>query len=274
MYNYDGNSLPNVYDILIQHTTGLISPTSPPSVQNLTGAQSFQGLSEVVKAQWDKECINLTLYNRDVVYNQDFIVKNKLMIAPEQVDGFHQLNSNSFADPITTNNIFQIKAGKSVNMVAGESIQLLPGFVATAGSNFRASINQSACTDGRMYTANQNNDKGNLSSSLPMDVSTKTFGQQAKIKNKVTTSATRTNNISIFPNPNNGTFKITVTENNKPIAIKELKVYDLMGKVIWQTGASSYNEFDVDITNYAQGIYYVRSVNDASEIEVQKLIKK
>ena len=34
MYNYDGNSLPNVYDILIQHTTGLISPTSPPLCSN------------------------------------------------------------------------------------------------------------------------------------------------------------------------------------------------------------------------------------------------
>lgn len=273
MYNYDGNSLPNVYDILMQHTTGLISPTSPPSVQNLTGAQSFQGLSEVVKAQWDKECINLTLYNRDVVYNQDFIVKNKLMIAPEQVDDFHQLNGNSFADPITTNNTFLVESGKTVNMVAGESIQFLSGFVATTGSNFRASINPSACTNGRMYTAIQNNDKGNLSSSLPMDVSTKIIGQQAKIKNEAT-SATLTNNISIFPNPNNGTFKITVMGKNKSIVVTELKVYDMMGKIIWQTGASGNNVFEVDITGYSKGIYYVRTVNDAGEIEVQKLIKQ
>lgn len=282
----DNNAAPDdIYTVLITQAVKLLNddltailPSAywncHSSTKGLSGAQSFQGLSEVVKAQWDKECINLTLYNRDVVYNQDFIVKNKLMIAPEQVDDFHQLNGNSFADPITTNNTFLIESGKTVNMVAGESIQFLSGFVATTGSNFRASINPSACADGRMYTANQNNDKGNLSSSLPIDASTKIIGQQAKIKNEVTTSATITNNISISPNPNNGTFKITVTENNNPIAVKELKVYDLMGKVIWQTGASSYNEFDVDITNYSQGIYYVRSVNEDGVIEVKKLVKQ
>lgn len=267
LYKFDSNS-PNVYDILMQHTTGLIST---PSTQNLTGAQSFLGFSEVIKAQWDKECINLTLYNRDVVYDQDFNVKNKLAVAPEQVDNFHQLNGNSFADPITTNNNFLIESGSKVNMVAGESIELLPGFKAMEGSNFTASINPSACTDGRMHAGNSNTGNGNLSSIIPMDASIKTIGQQVK---KETASATLTNAISIYPNPNNGIFKITITKNNTAIGVKELKVFDVLGNVIWQTGATINNVFDVDISDYAQGMYYVHSINEDGEAEVQKLVKQ
>lgn len=80
--------------------------------------------------------------------------------------------------------------------------------------------------------------------------------------------------IQISPNPNNGTFNINITKNKKAIGIKELKVIDMMGKVIWQTGASSNTVFDVDISNYAQGIYYVRILNEDGEIEVQKLVKQ
>ena len=82
------------------------------------------------------------------------------------------------------------------------------------------------------------------------------------------------NAIAISPNPNNGSFKIIITKNQKAIGLKELKVVDLLGKVIWQTGVSTNNVFDVDISNYAKGIYYVRSINEDGEIEVQKLIKQ
>lgn len=82
------------------------------------------------------------------------------------------------------------------------------------------------------------------------------------------------NKMSITPNPNNGSFQITITRNDKPISIKEVKVFDMMGKIIWETGPSNNNNFTIDITSYAEGIYYVKCVNEFDEVEMKKLIKQ
>ena len=82
------------------------------------------------------------------------------------------------------------------------------------------------------------------------------------------------NGVKIWPNPNNGSFQISITKNNKAIGVKEIKVMDMLGKEIWQMGASSNNVFNIDILAYAQGVYYVRVVNEQGEIEMKKLIKE
>ncbi|OFY92349.1 MAG: hypothetical protein A3K10_17490 [Bacteroidetes bacterium RIFCSPLOWO2_12_FULL_31_6] len=79
--------------------------------------------------------------------------------------------------------------------------------------------------------------------------------------------------INNHPNPNNGSFQISVTRNDKPISIKEIKVYDIMGKIIWEIDASTNNIFTIDITSYSSGIYYVRCINEFDETEMKKLIK-
>lgn len=88
------------------------------------------------------------------------------------------------------------------------------------------------------------------------------------------TKAIINSNIGITPNPNNGSFQITVSRNEKPVPIKEIKVYDIMGKVIWENGATTNNIFTIDITSYASGIYYVKCINEFDEMEMKKLIKQ
>ncbi len=82
------------------------------------------------------------------------------------------------------------------------------------------------------------------------------------------------NSIQIFPNPNSGNFKITVTKNNEAVVVKEIRVIDMMGKIIWENKTPSGNVFEVDISNYSQGIYYVRSINESGDIEMKKLLKQ
>ncbi|MEI6489309.1 MAG: T9SS type A sorting domain-containing protein [Bacteroidota bacterium] len=77
------------------------------------------------------------------------------------------------------------------------------------------------------------------------------------------------NKISIYPNPNSGKFILYSNKN-----LSNIKVFDIMGRVIWQTGVTQSNTFNIDIMNYAKGVYYVRSVNEDGEIEMQKLIKE
>ena len=80
LYKFDGADAtatsPNVYDILMNFYNNTVDPAltyingnpDPTFFSNRT----IYGLSRLAAAQWDKECTNLTLYNRDVVYDQDF----------------------------------------------------------------------------------------------------------------------------------------------------------------------------------------------------------
>ncbi len=81
-------------------------------------------------------------------------------------------------------------------------------------------------------------------------------------------------NLVVLPNPNNGTFKVRLTKNNQAIGVKEIKVFNILGEVIWETGASENSVFTIDITSYPQGIYYIEAESEQGEIELKKIIKQ
>lgn len=152
-----------------------------------------------------------------------------------------------------------------VSFVASNQITINPNSSLEAGEY---TIEEVDCEAFRMaeihnsdniYTLAQNNSLGNFISSS---------------KEKKTSSALQTNNLTIFPNPSDGVFQILVTKNNQPIGVKEIKVYDIVGKTICSINSSSNNAFKIDISFYPQGIYYVYSINELGEIDVLKYIKQ
>lgn len=149
-----------------------------------------------------------------------------------------------------------VKSGTAIVYTAANKITLKPGFKAENGSYFHALIDDCPNADrSRNYidtTERMNN----------MDVLMST---DSVFANK---------DISIVPNPNNGVFKITITKNGTPIGVEEIKVFNMIGEVILETSASSNNVFTIDISGYSQGIYYIRTVNEQSEIEMKKFIKQ
>jgi hypothetical protein len=85
------------------------------------------GHAELVGIQWSNENCNLSLYNRDLVYNQDFKVKGTLTVEPEKTAG------KSFADPVIENNVFVIESGVESKMNAAK-INIKTGTHFKAGS--------------------------------------------------------------------------------------------------------------------------------------------
>ena len=255
LYKFDGGTTPNVYDILVQHTTGLID--NSPTTENLTGGQSFLGLSEVVKAQWDKECVNLTLYNRDVVYDQDFIVKNNLIVAPELEDDFHVQDANSFAEPIITDNTFIVESGTTVNMVAGESIRLLPGFSAKAGSNFHAYIDPDLCDENNSritQTQNVNNTIATTYSSLEKE-----------------TKIIDSTYFKISPNPTNGDITLSYNFNENTDVFFE--IYNSQGvKECSYSLSGSVNSKSISLAPLNNGIYSYRAIAGDKLIATDKIV--
>ncbi|MFQ3579758.1 MAG: 3-coathanger stack domain-containing protein, partial [Bacteroidales bacterium] len=99
--------------------------------------------AQIVLFQWTNFNPSLTLYARNVVYDQDFFSKSSLTIDPRFVRGTKTYPV--FAEPFVftdslTNDRFVIDSGVKVNITAKESIRIKPGFYAKKGSTCRIKI--------------------------------------------------------------------------------------------------------------------------------------
>ena len=90
-YQFDYNGTvksTTTYDLILQTMKNVWEGGNPNNPNNPRSALDFlsssaiggYGFSQVVSAQWDKECVDLVLFNRNLNYNQDFHAKHNLTI--------------------------------------------------------------------------------------------------------------------------------------------------------------------------------------------------
>ncbi|HXP48805.1 MAG TPA: T9SS type A sorting domain-containing protein, partial [Bacteroidia bacterium] len=80
-------------------------------------------------------------------------------------------------------------------------------------------------------------------------------------------------NMLLYPNPNNGSFKISVKgiEGNQDA---QLQITNLLGEVIYQTSTHAYNgmvQQDISLPNVSAGTYFVRILT-ASKVYNSKVV--
>lgn len=75
--------------------------------------------------------------------------------------------------------------------------------------------------------------------------------------------------LNIFPNPNNGQFEISYSSLTD--LKTKIKVLDVLGKVVYQTELSN-NRTTIDLTDQAEGIYYVILINESHNSISKKII--
>jgi hypothetical protein len=152
----------SVYEALILHaynlkTDAFHSFLSDPCTNThyAVGGQSLLGLSEVIKAQWRRECVDLNMTNRDLIYDQDFYARGSIYIQPtytstSTVKAFAEPNNTTTpgAPDYFNKNEYIVESGVKCHMKAGKGIHLYPGFSAKAGCDFRAYIDPSICDGG------------------------------------------------------------------------------------------------------------------------------
>lgn len=78
---------------------------------------------------------------------------------------------------------------------------------------------------------------------------------------------TKSKGLKIYPNPNNGTFYISIDEHS---VVSDLKVYDLLGKLVFEQKNFSGNS--IDINRFSDGIYHVE-LNLNGNIIREKVLK-
>ena len=74
-------------------------------------------------------------------------------------------------------------------------------------------------------------------------------------------------NISVYPNPSKDIFSI------KSDASGSIVIYDVMGKII-KTENLDLGITNLDLSNYPNGIYLMKVINDSNQTKTMKLIKQ
>ncbi len=280
LHKWDNNDdSPNtVYEILMNYFQSNIQPPNSTinTVNNLKDffdAGRFMGLSDIVSAQWEKECFNLTLKNRDVVYNQDFFAKNTLTVDPGAPNDFIPTPANnnlpyaqnSFADPVITEDNFIIEPGITVNMSAGNGVHLKPGFHAKYGSTFHA-YNVEECGTGKMARQagggykKGDHEKESENNQLAFENS------NTKTKNNEMVSNNPTLKIAILPNPTKGIISVMSSEN-----FYSIEIQNLLGEQIFKSSNLQTNQSTINLSSHPRGIYFVK-IDTGEEVSVQKII--
>ena len=251
---YDDFSNADVYGKLMNYTKNFTLNSNIP-YGKIQGGTGMVGLTEVIKAQWDKECTDLTLYNRDVAYSQYFFAKHDLHVVPQQYDDLHSKNAKSFANPEITTNEFIMEANTEVKMTAGASIVLGPGVHIESGSTFHAYIDELLCSAGSksMSVASPINNLNNNNAQIGL---ADTVVKEFSVENS--NNDVYQNTFSISPNPFNGSTQVHLTvAGSSHIKITITDMYGVKVNTITDKDFASGNyTFDWNASGRSPGIYF------------------
>ncbi len=95
-----------------------------------------------------------------------------------------------------------------------------------------------------------------------MDTTTKVINVMVGVENSLN------NAISIYPNPNNGQFKVELKGLNS--SNMQVEVLDAMGRVVLSQTGSNVQDFDL---NEATGLYFVRVTTDEGTAVSRVIVK-
>ena len=85
--------------------------------------------------------------------------------------------------------------------------------------------------------------------------------------------------LAVYPNPTTGVFNVQFTMNNGQLANGEIMVFDVYGRMLQVVGISdargaSLQTAEIDMSQYATGIYLVKLVNGGKVVAVRKVVKQ
>ena len=147
-----------------------------------------------------------------------------------------------------------VESGGHINLVAGQSVLLLPGVLVKANGYLRAWIDPDGffCDIERAVVA-----------APPIDISPD-YVFEDSLPDELT--------IKVYPNPTRGVFTVELSGSAEN-AITEIMVYGLMGQLVEQTTLYGESRYEFNLGDTPPGIYIVR-VLQGEKLHVERLIKQ
>ncbi|MBR5920134.1 MAG: T9SS type A sorting domain-containing protein [Bacteroidales bacterium] len=84
-------------------------------------------------------------------------------------------------------------------------------------------------------------------------------------------------NFKVYPNPTTGVVNVQWTIVGGQWPDGEIQVVDMYGRLLDMVETQSFTSLQpvqYDLSRYASGIYYVKSVADGNELAVRKVVKQ
>jgi len=75
---------------------------------------------------------------------------------------------------------------------------------------------------------------------------------------------------NVFPNPSNGLFSVELERTETNV---EIKVYDLFGRVIYSEIFANFEKENIDLSNYAKGMYILNLKNKEFTLSKQIIVE-
>jgi hypothetical protein len=171
---------------------------------------------------------------------------------------------------VTTTQPITIYNGADYEFVAGESIELGPGFTAEVGSNFTARIGSSGSLKSASSTLEQSIIGQLQSIDLP---EYKKFEIEKYLHSDTDNNAFEIS--ELYPNPNNGDFEFTVSNNNQSRKNIFVEILDVQGKKYYTKPFIIENEHTVSInrSDLPKG-FYILKISNGEYVTNKKLVVK
>ena len=84
--------------------------------------------------------------------------------------------------------------------------------------------------------------------------------------------------MTVYPNPTNGIVNVQCTINNVQVGTMEYHVFDAYGKLVdvveMNANGSSAQTVQIDLSGFANGVYFVKAVADGNVVAVRKVVKR
>ena len=168
----------------------------------------------------------------EVYFSLYIFSSNPSIAVPRTFSVLQSVNRNSSLDAMYRT----IPDGASIEYVAHKKVILVDGFHAEEGSHFSAYIDECEKCEEEDLRENHNGDKKSFEQTEPL-----------------MTTSNIADKVYIIPNPNQGSFYVTLSNNEDEIT--GIKVFDTMGKIIYSN--NRFNGGEVILPNAKHGLYYV-----------------
>jgi hypothetical protein len=76
-------------------------------------------------------------------------------------------------------------------------------------------------------------------------------------------------NISVYPNPSNSVFTVSMKNENE--RIKDIEVFNVLGENVYSQFNIPDPTFKIDLSSQADGIYFLRALTEDGQMLTQKV---
>ncbi len=226
------------------HTLNLLSYTSALGITLGDDKYYKIKLASAESSSWDEKTRYFHTYSNNIYLNGNILTRDV------------------FGHDITLENI---TVNEMIDVKAKNSIVILPNSTLNFGIY---EIDNVECNQFRQLIQNGIINK-NYYTSRPS-----TFSKNYPEKIQKNSKKLMQDNLIVTPNPNTGSFTISLNETQENIKIVKIVIYNMLGTIIWEGKADNQTAFNVDISLQAKGVYWLRIIDDTGKMEVQKIIKQ